>query len=558
VSLVTGKTTVAAAIGFGFASQCRAISSHTKVLACAFSNVGADNLAEAMLGLGLKVIRVGKPSAIAENLWNFTLEAAVHRDPEASKALADAARATAQLAKLNKRVKTSLGERAIREAATTAVKDSIRKCNVAATKALREVDIVVSTSSGAADHRLLAACGMVFDDSGASKGQASMERDPSRPIRELAPDGLPPLSLPFVLVDEACQSVEPATLIPIVSSNSCRSLVLLGDPCQLPPTVRSRQADPLSLSLMERLSVALPKPIVSTQVDNTMNDSSYLQSLAIRQSKSLLRFMDNQSAGDQAYRKRFAGSLLLSVQYRMHPSIAAFPSVVFYDGLLSTPVSLSMTSLRAFPSSLGHLMPGGDAMQCLRVINVGGRNNERRGNSGGDVSSVFSGVGIPSILEESTSYWNAAEALQVVSLLKVILRGDDSNVQTVGVISPYNGQVQLIKQMIASDIELRGLVSNGKRPLSIEVKSVDGYQGRERDVILFSAVRSNRQGRIGFLHDWRRMNVAMTRAKSAFLFVGDLATLSDADKHWAAFIKYASGLRIIINDMGSVEEKQTL
>ena len=51
----------------------------------------------------------------------------------------------------------------------------------------------------------------------------------------MAPDGLPPLKLTFVLIDEACQSVEPATLIPLLSTNSCRSLVMLGDPCQLPP-----------------------------------------------------------------------------------------------------------------------------------------------------------------------------------------------------------------------------------------------------------------------------------------------------------------------------------
>jgi hypothetical protein len=52
-------------------------------------------------------------------------------------------------------------------------------------------------------------------------------------IREFAPDNLPPLSIPFVIIDEACQSVEPASLIPIVSTNSCRSLVMLGDPCQV-------------------------------------------------------------------------------------------------------------------------------------------------------------------------------------------------------------------------------------------------------------------------------------------------------------------------------------
>merc|ERR1719464_976329 len=78
------------------------------------------------------------------------------------------------------------------------------------------------------------------------------------PERANAPDGLPPISLPFVIVDEACQSIEPATLIPLTASNSCRSLVLLGDPCQLPATVKSEQAFPLTISLMERLAGTLP------------------------------------------------------------------------------------------------------------------------------------------------------------------------------------------------------------------------------------------------------------------------------------------------------------
>jgi AAA domain len=126
--LDTGKTVVAAAIGYGFAHQCRSISTHTKVLACAFSNVGADNLAEALLRLGLKVVRVGKPSAVSESLWDHTLEAAIHRDPDAQKALKAAAWATAQLGKLQK----SRGDRdggsnqAVRDAATSAVKASIQ------------------------------------------------------------------------------------------------------------------------------------------------------------------------------------------------------------------------------------------------------------------------------------------------------------------------------------------------------------------------------------------------------------------------------------------------
>lgn len=564
----TGKTVVGAAIGVGFVHQCRSISEHTKVLACAFSNVGADNLAEAMVQLGLKVVRIGKASAVAELLWSYTLDAAIDRDSTAQKALQNAAQATAQLSKLNKRSseskgssnnsKLSLSDRNIRDAATAAVKASIEASNIAATKALREADVIVATSTGAADPRLLAACGIVngSDDSSPSSHMTGGKKTATTPLvdeRVNAPDGLSPLSLPFVLVDEACQSVEPATLIPIVSSNSCRALVMLGDPCQLPPTIRSRQAESLAVSLMERLAATLPHPSVIPSVDNTAKDSSYLDALPVKQAISLVNARSEKKQ-QQSYRKLFSGSLLLSIQYRMHPSIAALPSAIFYGGLLSTPDF--MRDIRSFPRALSQSMPCGTPDLCVRLIDVGGQDNERQGTPSKYTNTVFSSsaASTSSLLEQQTTYWNDAEAERVLALLKnLVSGGPDPNVSSVGIISPYNGQVQLIKSMIANDVELRDMLR--EMALSIEVKSVDGYQGRERDVIIFSAVRSNRQERIGFLHDWRRMNVAMTRAKSGLVMIGDFDTLSAANKHWDALTKWAEGVRCIVNDYDHPEDE---
>jgi superfamily I DNA and/or RNA helicase len=111
--------------------------------------------------------------------------------------------------------------------------------------------------------------------------------------------------------------------------------------------------------------------------------------------------------------------------------------------------------------------------------------------------------------------------------------------------------------MIAGDEELRTLAA-GNNTATIEVKSVDGYQGRERDVIIFSAVRSNRRGNLGFLTDWRRLNVAMTRARNALLVVGDMETLMEGDKHWAAFGKWCQGVRCVIDDTGDPEDCESL
>ncbi len=71
----------------------------------------------------------------------------------------------------------------------------------------------------------------------------------------------------------------------------------------------------------------------------------------------------------------------------------------------------------------------------------------------------------------------------------------------------------------------------------LEIKSVDGYQGREKEVIVFSAVRSNQQGAVGFLDDWRRLNVAVTRAKRGLVLFGSRATLA-ADATWGAYLQW--------------------
>ena len=555
------------------------------MLATAFSNVGADNLAEKFLSLGLKVVRVGKPSGVSETLWKHTLDAAIQRDPNAQQALEDAARVTAKVKKSTtngsggrRTNKGSLSaERAKRDAATDAVKASIQvrfcfcsvfvvyidkanhlllssqACNIAATKALRGADVIVATSIGAADAQLLAACGIYPDDEDdkpiTRKGAVNTQpRTQFGTIREFAPDNLPPLSTPFVIIDEACQSVEPASLIPIVSTNSCRSLVMLGDPCQLPPTVRSDAsstgASPLSISLMSRLASTLPNPVtVTAQKDNTPLETRFLQCKPTRQAVSKVAAGVPNTNNNGSYRKLYAGSLLLSVQYRMHPSIAAFSSAIFYNGLLSSPLSLN--SAREFPRHLNSNYPSNNSDMSVRFIQVGGRNNESREavKSGGEVDLPSSDLAADS--SSNKSYRNDAEARQVIQMLTDLLSKESSFQGSIGIVTPYSGQVALIKTMMAKDDNLRALAQSF--PHEIEVKSVDAYQGRERDLIIFSAVRSNRHGRIGFLTDWRRMNVALTRAKSGLIVLGCADTLKEGDRHWNAFIRWCDNMGCFVD-----------
>jgi len=101
------------------------------------------------------------------------------------------------------------------------------------------------------------------------------------------------------------------------------------------------------------------------------------------------------------------------------------------------------------------------------------------------------------------------------------------DVKEIGVVTPYSGQVAHLT------VELSDLVDAG-----LEIDSVDGFQGREKDAILFSAVRSNSDGEVGFLADVRRLNVAITRARKKLVIVGDSATLSTNDT-WRALFDHA-------------------
>jgi len=194
----TGKTTTGAAIAKGAVSLQRSHdpSGHSKVLCCAFSNVGADNFAEKVIVEGLKVVRVGRSSAMSEGLVEHSLDWYIDQDEGAQSALKLAAEMTSRL-----KSKDRNRERSARSEATDAVKKSIAACQKAAYEAIRGCDVVVSTCVGAFDPRLMACLG---------KGGDEQE------------DGgwTPPVNikLDFVVVDEACQSVEPATLIPVVGT----------------------------------------------------------------------------------------------------------------------------------------------------------------------------------------------------------------------------------------------------------------------------------------------------------------------------------------------------
>lgn len=202
-------------------------------------------------------------------------------------------------------------------------------------------------------------------------------------------------------------------------------------------------------------------------------------------------------------------SRLLDVQYRMHPGISAFPSRRFYGGRVRDAV----TALeRPLPLALhGGLLDGGP-----RALFVDVRGKEERGTLR---DSYGARLGF--------SYSNRAEADAVVRVLRMLLSDGGFAACDIGVISPYVAQTRSLRQMVGAWASVSEL----------EIKTVDGFQGREKEVIVMSAVRCNDNGEVGFLADWRRLNVSLTRAKTLLVMVGSESTLR-SDENWNAWLRW--------------------
>jgi superfamily I DNA and/or RNA helicase len=192
---------------------------------------------------------------------------------------------------------------------------------------------------------------------------------------------------------------------------------------------------------------------------------------------------------------------LLRVQYRMHETIMGFSSGMFYEGKLIADESVK--------SHTAAELPGATATDLTSVPLVFV-----------DTAGAGFDEGWNDLLE---SRENQGEARLAVRLLDQVLSAGIDPKQT-AILTPYVAQARLLKSMI----KIPGL----------EIGSVDGFQGREKEVTIVSLVRSNDDAEVGFLADTRRMNVAMTRARRLLIVIGDSATLGQHE-FYSRFIEYS-------------------
>jgi len=206
-------------------------------------------------------------------------------------------------------------------------------------------------------------------------------------------------------------------------------------------------------------------------------------------------------------------TFMLKVQYRMHPAIAKFPSQQFYNNEL---LSGTPPSQRRAPQGFDWPVP------AVPLAFVDCPEGEER--------------------SDGASQMNTIEAQKVVTLVKKLMAEHEVLACDIGIVSPYAAQVRAIKKLLQPNAVKRTRFDAPAAPDSdaaIEVCSIDGFQGREKEVIVFSCTRANLMGNVGFLADRRRVNVMLTRARRGLIIVGHLRTLRGEPEVWGPWLTWA-------------------
>jgi ATP-dependent RNA/DNA helicase IGHMBP2 len=396
------------------------------VFATAPSNTACDHLLECLVACGVPALRLGHPARIMEHLRKHTLDFKLAHHPLA-KAVDELESELDRLFTQRDRKKNR--GRGLSWDSKVEIADVARSIKVE----IQNLDSQIFSQ--------------VVSNAPVMVGTLASSNDPilKKKIFDL------------LVIDEASQSTEPSSWIPIIKSEK---VIFAGDHFQLPPTVLSKKAEEKGLgkTLFERL---------------------------------------HQQVGDE-------WKTLLRVQYRMNEKIMAFSSKEFYGGELIADESVKKHTLADLP----HVKDSDFTREVFLFLDTAGRGFEEKLEPG------------------SESRYNPDEADLVVNHLTRLLE-HGVKPEEIAIISPYSAQVRLLASRMPDPF--------------IEVDSVDGFQGREKEVVILSLVRANVEGELGFLADTRRMNVAMTRARRKLLVIGDSATIGNIP-FYRDFLQYAESI----------------
>ncbi|KAG7086568.1 hypothetical protein E1B28_002515 [Marasmius oreades] len=464
------------------------------ILVCTYTNVAVDNLVEGLATAGLRPLRASSAGKVRPGLQEHTLDYKMEKHP------------------LHPELKSLFGRKQTQEKDLDGVRDMLAE--------LRTKEFM-----GTASDREVKRAQRIQEDivrkervyTVTKKRLFGLEQRIRKEILDeadvlcttcltAASMSLNLVDFPVVFLDEASMSTEPASLIPIMKGS--RHLALIGDHKQLPPVIVSPEAQAMGLgiSLFERLTQEGVVP-----------------------------------------------SIMLNIQYRMHPAISLFPSHEFYNYSLQdgTVDRSGYISPRLLPPNVS------PALLPPSIVSI----SEREAISTSRPPVIFlDHTGNESLKAKSRVNWGEAHIVAAV-VEDLLLNNDDLSGQDIGIIAPYVAQISLLTRLFNSDPKyeqrFRSVLGDYRamQLSQIEIKTVDGFEGRQKEVIIFSTVRNNAGGYIGFLADRRRLNVGLTRAKRGLFVVGSVNTLKagrtqepgKGAESWKRYIQYLTEQGLILN-----------
>ncbi|QIW96499.1 hypothetical protein AMS68_002017 [Peltaster fructicola] len=315
-----------------------------------------------------------------------------------------------------------------------------------------------------------------------------------------------------VIVDEASQALEAQCWIPVLSVKGVSKLILAGDHLQLPPTIKSKS----DASKTKEASKVHQDGTKEVKLED--DDDSTLE-----ETMKVVKLVDNNTTLSTTLFDRLLNlhgdniKCMLTTQYRMHESIMRFPSAALYENKLIAADAVRERLLHGLPN-----VSETEDTTCPIVF---------WDTQGGEFPEQLEDTTTKgALLAESKVNPNEAALVKmhVSRLIEAGVKPGD-----IAIVTPYNGQLALLAAMLKPEYP------------GLEMGSVDGFQGREKEAIIVSLVRSNPEKEVGFLAEKRRLNVAMTRPKRHLCIIGDSESVGRTKflKAWMSFLEDHADLR---------------
>jgi len=529
-----------------------------RILACAHSNLASDNILEQLILANIKVVRIGRPVNIHTSLWNYTLDCLLDNEYEYKIAKQNLNLAFKFLSETVPELTDGKSITQLKKDIATYKKELAEVEQACVYRILNDADVIVSTCIGAGS--------------------------------DILRDFVETYGLRFstVLIDEACQSAE-SNLFPTLVYG-CERLILVGDQNQLPPFVSSPLAleQGLGISLFARLISGGLEPYLLTEQYRMHPDIANFSSTEFYSGKVKTAIAKEDRPIPRGFNWPNMNIPVAFIDICPKSVTRNNPDKLIYSDLFehinddSQDIEEELNQIyksnkrinrpkRSDGLSSGFELQSkasnsycnlAEAQVVIKII--------RQLISVSDISLSDIGVISPynGQVREVTKRcreigWtvDASTDVNIVSNFKdnSIIKPDKPPKQE---FNDTNNKVENIWSDISSRKVSADLESDEDTTLSLdnnldsylvtsedtynstsqifnqlEIKSIDGYQGREKEVIILTAVRSNPNKSLGFLSDWRRLNVAVTRGKRGLIVIGDSTTLSN-DIHWGNFIDW--------------------